>query len=118
VVQVNKTAFLAKAILGTYLLGGFPGSAMAVNASVDLQASSPKEETKEEKKEEKKELKEEKKKTKADEKLHASKDATSPSIATSAADPHSAPCISWVDHLVKPRVCLLCIHGLGLYSGS
>ena len=29
-----------------------------------------------------------------------------------------APCISWVNPLVKPRVALLCIHGLGLFSGS
>src|SRR5262249_7147389 len=29
-----------------------------------------------------------------------------------------APCISWVDPAVPPRVALLCIHGLGLYSGS
>lgn len=34
------------------------------------------------------------------------------------ADQHSAPCISWEDPLVKPRMALLCIHGLGLYSGS
>jgi acylglycerol lipase len=141
VVQVNKTAFFAKAMVGTYLIGGFPGSAMAVSASVSettqksqstqasqssqidgtsqteaKQSTSTKEETKDEKKEEKKELKEEKKKSKADEKLHGGKEETS--TTGSAADPHSAPCISWVDHLVKPRVCLLCIHGLGLYSGS
>jgi alpha-beta hydrolase superfamily lysophospholipase/thiol-disulfide isomerase/thioredoxin len=30
----------------------------------------------------------------------------------------AAPCISWSNPLVKPRVVLLCIHGLGLYSGS
>jgi alpha-beta hydrolase superfamily lysophospholipase len=30
----------------------------------------------------------------------------------------SAPCISWVSPVVKPRAVLLCIHGLGLYSGS
>jgi len=30
----------------------------------------------------------------------------------------SSPCISWINPLVKPRVALLCIHGLGLYSGS
>ena len=29
-----------------------------------------------------------------------------------------APCISWTNPIVKPRVVLLCIHGLGLYSGS
>ena len=29
-----------------------------------------------------------------------------------------APCISWVNPLVPPKVALLCIHGLGLYSGS
>jgi len=35
-------------------------------------------------------------------------------------DPASgaAPCISWINPLVKPRLALLCIHGLGLYSGS
>ncbi|HEY9718786.1 MAG TPA: alpha/beta fold hydrolase [Trichormus sp.] len=32
--------------------------------------------------------------------------------------PTSAPCISWVNPLVKPKVALLCIHGLGLFSGS
>ncbi len=30
----------------------------------------------------------------------------------------SAPCVSWISPLVKPRAVLLCIHGLGLYSGS
>jgi alpha-beta hydrolase superfamily lysophospholipase/thiol-disulfide isomerase/thioredoxin len=30
----------------------------------------------------------------------------------------SAPCISWVSPVMKPRAVLLCIHGLGLYSGS
>jgi alpha-beta hydrolase superfamily lysophospholipase/thiol-disulfide isomerase/thioredoxin len=30
----------------------------------------------------------------------------------------AAPCISWVNPLVKPKVALLCIHGLGLFSGS
>ncbi len=30
----------------------------------------------------------------------------------------AAPCIVWVNPLVKPRMALLCIHGLGLYSGS
>jgi alpha-beta hydrolase superfamily lysophospholipase len=159
VVQVNKAAFLAKAMLGMYLIVEFPWPAMAASEAVsettksspawqssqsnqssqssqlnqagrttqvgetsqlDVQTSSRKDETKEEKKEEKKELKEEKKKTKAEEKLHSEKDATgSVSSATiSAADPHSVPCISWIDHLVKPRACLLCIHGLGLYSGS
>jgi acylglycerol lipase len=29
-----------------------------------------------------------------------------------------APCISWVNPMVTPRVAMLCIHGLGLYSGS
>ena len=29
-----------------------------------------------------------------------------------------APCISWINPLVKPTVALLCIHGLGLYSGA
>lgn len=28
----------------------------------------------------------------------------------------SAPCISWISPLVKPKFALLCIHGLGLYS--
>lgn len=30
----------------------------------------------------------------------------------------SAPCVSWVSPMGKPRAALLCIHGLGLYSGS
>lgn len=42
-------------------------------------------------------------------------DRTKPSAQ---AGPSSAPCISWVNPLVKPRVALLCIHGLGLFSGS
>jgi len=29
-----------------------------------------------------------------------------------------APCLSWVDPLVPPKAALLCVHGLGLYSGS
>ncbi len=28
------------------------------------------------------------------------------------------PCISWTNPSVKPKIALLCIHGLGLYSGS
>ncbi len=28
------------------------------------------------------------------------------------------PCISWIDPAVKPQIALLCIHGLGLYSGA
>jgi alpha-beta hydrolase superfamily lysophospholipase/thiol-disulfide isomerase/thioredoxin len=36
----------------------------------------------------------------------------------SASDPRVTPCISWMNPLVKPRIALLCIHGLGLYSGS
>src|SRR5215475_6538644 len=31
---------------------------------------------------------------------------------------NNAPCISWVNPLIRPRVALLCVHGLGLYSGS
>jgi len=42
----------------------------------------------------------------------------SESAAPTSASANSAPCISWVSPLVKPRVILLCIHGLGLYSGS
>src|SRR5208282_1674818 len=30
----------------------------------------------------------------------------------------AAPCISWTNPIIKPRAVLLCIHGLGLYSGS
>jgi alpha-beta hydrolase superfamily lysophospholipase len=35
-----------------------------------------------------------------------------------AGDKDAAPCISWTNPIVKPRAVLLCIHGLGLYSGS
>ncbi len=38
--------------------------------------------------------------------------------ANSPAANCAAPCIGWVNPLVKPRLALLCIHGLGLYSGS
>ncbi len=38
--------------------------------------------------------------------------------ANSPAANCAAPCIGWVSPLVKPRLALLCIHGLGLYSGS
>jgi len=31
---------------------------------------------------------------------------------------NTAPCISWTNPIIKPRAVLLCIHGLGLYSGS
>lgn len=36
--------------------------------------------------------------------------------ATRAPDASMAPCISWINPLVKPRFALLCVHGLGLYS--
>jgi acylglycerol lipase len=36
----------------------------------------------------------------------------------SEVESYAVPCISWVNPLVKPRIALLCIHGLGLYSGS
>jgi len=132
VVQVNKTAFLVKAMLGSYLVGGFPCSAIALDAPLsetsnstqstaetartDVKSKATTEETKEEEKEQKKELKEEKKKNKEEEKLLGGKEKAP--ISNSVADPHSAPCISWVDQMAKPRICLLCIHGLGLYSGS
>jgi acylglycerol lipase len=38
--------------------------------------------------------------------------------ASASANANEAPCISWVSPVAKPRVVLLCIHGLGLYSGS
>src|SRR6516225_9557830 len=34
------------------------------------------------------------------------------------ADPHPAPCLSWIDQQTKPKVALLCIHGLGLNSDA
>jgi alpha-beta hydrolase superfamily lysophospholipase len=58
----------------------------------------------------------EKKELKEEEKL-LGKEKDKDSTATSA-DDRAAPCVSWVDPLVKPKACLLCIHGLGLYSGS
>lgn len=33
-------------------------------------------------------------------------------------DVSAIPCISWTDPAVQPRIALLCIHGLGLYSGA
>ncbi len=36
----------------------------------------------------------------------------------STSDRNSAPCLSWTSPMVAPRCCLLCIHGLGLYSGA
>jgi alpha-beta hydrolase superfamily lysophospholipase/thiol-disulfide isomerase/thioredoxin len=47
-----------------------------------------------------------------------SDNATNSSADAVSAGSHSAPCISWVNPMVKPRLCLLCIHGLGLYSGA
>ncbi len=32
--------------------------------------------------------------------------------------PGEAPCLSWLNPLGKPRAIILCVHGLGLYSGS
>lgn len=46
----------------------------------------------------------------------SSKDTATVSVTSAGAN--SAPCISWVNPRVKPRAVLLCIHGLGLYSGS
>src|ERR1700678_305315 len=34
------------------------------------------------------------------------------------ADLHPAPCLSWIDPQSKPKIALLCIHGLGLNSDS
>ncbi len=142
-VQVNKKAFLAKAMLGSYLIAGSVSPVLALElAAAETSRSSEitstvettdsiktegqktnqsgrvesKEETKEEKKEEKKEQKEAKKKEKDEEKLLGGKEKDA--ATASSADPHSAPCMSWVDPVVKPRICLLCVHGLGLYSGS
>jgi alpha-beta hydrolase superfamily lysophospholipase/thiol-disulfide isomerase/thioredoxin len=70
--------------------------------------------TKQEKKEEKKKEKEAKKEEKKEEK-DKSKDDAAAAPATESSLP---PCISWVSPLAKPRLILLCIHGLGLYSGS
>jgi alpha-beta hydrolase superfamily lysophospholipase/thiol-disulfide isomerase/thioredoxin len=36
----------------------------------------------------------------------------------SSSDQNSAPIQCWSSPLAKPRCCLLCIHGLGLYSGA
>src|SRR5262249_16857621 len=33
-------------------------------------------------------------------------------------DTNSAPCVSWISPLLKPKLALLCIHGLGLYSND
>lgn len=32
--------------------------------------------------------------------------------------PDTPPCLSWISPVLKPRALLLCVHGLGLYSGS
>ncbi|MBS1989701.1 MAG: alpha/beta fold hydrolase [Cyanobacteria bacterium SZAS LIN-3] len=34
------------------------------------------------------------------------------------AQPKPAPCLVWTDPQVKPRVALLCVHGLGLHKGT
>jgi acylglycerol lipase len=34
------------------------------------------------------------------------------------ADLHPAPCLSWIDPQSKPKIAMLCIHGLGLNSDS
>ncbi|HEY9680444.1 MAG TPA: alpha/beta fold hydrolase [Oculatellaceae cyanobacterium] len=60
--------------------------------------------------------KQEKKELKVEQKL-LGKEKEKDGAATTA-DDRAAPCVSWVDPLVKPKACLLCIHGLGLYSGS
>src|SRR5271170_3951452 len=45
-------------------------------------------------------------------------DSAQVSEATLNTGTNIAPCISWINPIVRPRVILLCIHGLGLYSGS
>jgi alpha-beta hydrolase superfamily lysophospholipase/thioredoxin-like negative regulator of GroEL len=45
-------------------------------------------------------------------------EAAQPSETNLNSETNIAPCISWINPIVKPRVILLCIHGLGLYSGS
>ncbi|MBX9692378.1 MAG: alpha/beta fold hydrolase [Cyanobacteria bacterium] len=37
---------------------------------------------------------------------------------TSDSRRNMAPCQSWINPIGKPQACLLCIHGLGLHSGS
>jgi alpha-beta hydrolase superfamily lysophospholipase/thiol-disulfide isomerase/thioredoxin len=44
--------------------------------------------------------------------------AASAPVDASAKTTTGIPCLSWVNPLAPPRVALLCIHGLGLYSGS
>jgi acylglycerol lipase len=51
-------------------------------------------------------------------KKHKHEDKSAEPALPESANANQAPCISWVDPIVKPRVILLCIHGLGLYSGS
>lgn len=34
------------------------------------------------------------------------------------AEPKEAPCLSWLNPLGRPKAILLCVHGLGLHSGS
>jgi alpha-beta hydrolase superfamily lysophospholipase/thioredoxin-like negative regulator of GroEL len=51
-------------------------------------------------------------------KKHKHEDKSEATPLPSSATANQAPCISWVNPIVKPRVILLCIHGLGLYSGS
>ena len=38
--------------------------------------------------------------------------------ANNSVDSDSAPCLSWISTPMKPKCLLLCLHGLGLYSGS
>lgn len=47
--------------------------------------------------------------------------ATSNQADASSSQPtpqDSPPCLSWISPVIKPRALLLCVHGLGLYSGS
>jgi alpha-beta hydrolase superfamily lysophospholipase/thiol-disulfide isomerase/thioredoxin len=46
------------------------------------------------------------------------KDIDSNSDGSTTTISTGAPCISWVNPQVPPKVALLCIHGLGLYSGA
>ena len=111
ITQVRLGAFLLSAALMANLpawAGKTAETASTTNVNVSAPADVGDAQTP------KKSSKEEKKERKAEEKIFKEKDET----AAAPTDDRGAPCLSWVDPVVKPKICLLCIHGLGLYSGS
>jgi alpha-beta hydrolase superfamily lysophospholipase len=102
----------------TYQLSGISASALAqtpdtTDVTVKTEKIEKIEKTeKAEKKLEKAEEKAEQKAEKKEENFKESKDDKSADTG------NNAPCLSWVDPLQPTVCCLLCIHGLGLNSGS